>query len=56
MNVVDAPIVVEGMYEAAFPTHLIDYTHVHSLILSSILPIAFRYGINRYSFEDFKIL
>lgn len=56
MNVVDAPIVVEGMYEAAFPSHLIEYTYIHSLIMSSILPIAFRYGKNRYSFEDFKIL
>lgn len=56
MNVVNSALGLEGMYEAAFPTHLIDYTHVHSLILSSILPIAFRYGINRYSFEDFKIL
>lgn len=56
MNVVNSALGLEGMYESAFPTRLIDYTHMHSLILSSILPIAFRYGSNRYSFEDFKIL
>lgn len=56
MNVVNSALGLEGMYEAAFPSHLIEYTYIHSLIMSSILPIAFRYGKNRYSFEDFKIL
>lgn len=56
MNVVNSALGLVGMYEAAFPSHLIEYTYIHSLIMSSILPIVFRYGKNRYSFEDFKIL
>lgn len=56
MNVVDEPIVVEGMYEAAFPEKIDEYTPIHAIIITALLPFAFKYNAVRYSFEHFEIL